>query len=231
MFWILITLVGGGLVLLVANDSAGQTFGIANGDFARMISLGAFGILVGAGLLSRRVPLSEAARNIALWLLAAGVLVAGYQYRYELQDAASRVTAGLVPGSPISLTDAEGRDTVYLDRAPNGHFQARAMIDGAPVQLVVDTGASATMLTAADARSIGIDPEGLSYWVTVTTANGSAQAARVQAREIAVGAIARRDVTMLVARPGALDQSLLGMNFIGTLSGFDMRGERLILRD
>lgn len=231
VFWLLIALVGGGLALLLANDSAGQTFGMDNGDFAQMISLGAFGILVGTGLLSRRVPLSETARNIALWLLAAVVLVAGYQYRYELQDVASRVTAGLVPGSPISLTDAEGRDAVYLDRAPGGHFEARAVIDGAQVQLVVDTGASSTVLTAEDARRIGIDPDSLSYWVTVTTANGAAQAARVQAREIAVGAIARRDVTMLVARPGALGQSLLGMNFIGTLSGFDMRGDRLILRD
>jgi hypothetical protein len=40
-----------------------------------------------------------------------------------------------------------------------------------------------------------------------------------------------RDLPTLVAEPGRLDRSLLGMNFINTLSGFDMRGERLILRD
>ena len=37
--------------------------------------------------------------------------------------------------------------------------------------------------------------------------------------------------SLSVARAISLDRSLLGMNFIGTLSGFDMRGERLILRD
>ena len=31
----------------------------------------------------------------------------------------------------------------------------------------------------------------------------------------------------MVAEDGALDQSLLGMTFISTLSGFDMRGDRL----
>jgi aspartyl protease family protein len=38
-------------------------------------------------------------------------------------------------------------------------------------------------------------------------------------------------VPVLIAEPGRLETSLLGMNFIGTLSGFDMRGQRLILRD
>jgi aspartyl protease family protein len=36
---------------------------------------------------------------------------------------------------------------------------------------------------------------------------------------------------LLVAEDGRLGQSLLGMNFIGTLSGFDVRGDRLVLRD
>ena len=36
---------------------------------------------------------------------------------------------------------------------------------------------------------------------------------------------------VMVAAPGMLEQSLLGMNFISSLSGFDMRGDRMILRD
>ncbi|TIU69747.1 MAG: TIGR02281 family clan AA aspartic protease, partial [Mesorhizobium sp.] len=39
------------------------------------------------------------------------------------------------------------------------------------------------------------------------------------------------DMTVMVAAPGMLEQSLLGMNFIGSLSGFDVRGDRMILRD
>ena len=48
---------------------------------------------------------------------------------------------------------------------------------------------------------------------------------------VAVGGIVRKNLPLLVAESGRLDQSLLGMNFIGTLSGFDVRGDRLVLRD
>jgi aspartyl protease family protein len=58
-----------------------------------------------------------------------------------------------------------------------------------------------------------------------------ALAASARAREIAVGDIVRRNQTVLVVADGSLAQSLLGMNFISSLSGFDMRGDRLILRD
>ena len=52
-----------------------------------------------------------------LWLLVVLVLVAGYQYRYELQDVASRVTAGTtIPTvGEVSLTAAyEAEEFVFL---------------------------------------------------------------------------------------------------------------------
>ena len=64
-----------------------------------------------------------------------------------------------------------------------------------------------------------------------TLTNGTARAAATRAAELTVGAIVRRNVTVLVTPDGSLGQSLLGMNFISTLSGFDMRGDRLVLRD
>lgn len=231
LLWIPLLLLGGGLVLLIANDSAGTVFGIENHRFARLLALGVLGVLVGTGLLRRRMPLTETVRNIGVWVLVALLLVAGYQFRYELQDVASRVSAGLVPGSPISTVDAEGRESVYVERMPGGHFETRASVNGVAVSVIIDTGASATVLTAEDASRIGLDPERMSFWIPVATANGATQAARARIRELGVGAITRRDVSVLVARPGALERSLLGMNFIGSLSGFDMRGDRLILRD
>jgi aspartyl protease family protein len=129
------------------------------------------------------------------------------------------------------MTDSDGRAMVALDKMSNGHFEVRATFDGKPVQLMVDTGASSTVLTASDAARIGFDPASLTYSVPVMTANGAAQAARVTVGEIAIGGITRRNVPVLVANGNGLGQSLLGMNFIGTLSGFDIRGDRLVLRD
>jgi aspartyl protease family protein len=113
----------------------------------------------------------------------------------------------------------------------DGHFLARGLVNGTPVTMLVDTGASSTVLTANDARRAGIDIAALSFTVPITTANGPATAARATVREIRVGEIARHDMTVLVAGPAMLGQSLLGMSFINTLSGFDMRGDRLTLID
>lgn len=229
--WLVLGALGLGLIILIVNDDSGTVLGLSSDGFARLLYLGVLGAVLGAGILGSGIGLGNAARSIAIWLGVIMLLVGGYQYRYELQDIASRVTAGLVPGSPLSISDSDGRSAVMIDRMSSGHFEVRASLNGTLVNFLIDTGASGTVLSAADASRIGFDPDALSYDVPVMTANGLAHAARVTADEIRVGDIVRSRVPVLVAQAGRLEQSLLGMNFIGTLSGFDMRGERLILRD
>ncbi|TPL52970.1 TIGR02281 family clan AA aspartic protease [Mesorhizobium sp. B2-4-2] len=231
LFWILMLVIGVGAVLLMFNDSAGNTLGVENDDFGRLIWLGAFGALIGAGLLRSGRPLGAMARNLGAWAAITLALIAGYQYRYELQDFASRVTAGLVPGSPLALGIEDGHATVTLDKADNGHFEARILINGAPVRTVVDTGATSTVLTSQDAQAAGINPAALDFTIPVSTANGTARAAAVKTNELAIGGIVRKNMPVMVAAPGMLGQSLLGMNFISSLSGFDVRGDRMTLRD
>ena len=43
-----------------------------------------------------------------------------------------------------------------LARAPNGHFYAEGNVNGQPVRLVVDTGATTVALSMADAQRIGV---------------------------------------------------------------------------
>jgi len=231
LFWILMLVIGAGLVLLMLNDSAGSTFGVDNYDFGQLIWLGAFGALVGAGILRSGRPLGDMARNLGTWAAIVLALIAGYQYRYELQDIASRVSAGLIPGSPLALGVDNGRPTVTLDKADNGHFEARIMVNGTPIRAVVDTGATSTVLTSEDAQAAGFNPAALSFTIPVSTANGMARAAAVKTDEVAIGGIVRKDMPVMIAAPGMLAQSLLGMNFMGSLSGFDVRGDRMILRD
>lgn len=229
--WLILAVIGLALILLIANHSSGSTFGIENHDFSRLVWLGLFAAVIGAGLLRSGRPLGQLASNLGAWAVIVLALVAAYQYRYELQDIASRVTAGLVPGSPLALGEKDGRAMVALEKASNGHFQARVSINGRPILAVVDTGATSTVLTADDAVAAGFNPAALSYTVPVSTANGPTSAAVVRADTMSIGAIERRNMTLLVAAPGSLQQSLLGMNFIGSLSGFDVRGDRMILRD
>jgi len=231
LFWIVIAVIAAGMALLMFNDSAGRTFGMDNNDFGRLIWVGVLVMVIGASLLRSGRPMGDMARNLGVWAAFVLVLIAGYQYRYELQDVANRVTAGLVPGSPLALGVENGRPTVTLDKADNGHFEARILVNGTPVRAVVDTGATSTVLTAEDAQAAGFNPAALSYSVDVSTANGMARAATVRTDEVAIGGIVRKDMPVMVAAPGMLEQSLLGMNFISSLSGFDVRGDRMILRD
>ena len=231
LFWIVMAVIGIGLVLLMLNNSAGRTFGINNDDFGQLIWLGVLATVIGASLLRSGRPLGDMARNLGVWAALVLVLIAGYQYRYELQDVASRVTAGLVPGSPLALGIDNGRATVTLDKADNGHFEARILVNGTPVRAVVDTGATSTVLTAEDAQAAGFNPATLNFTIPVSTANGMARAAAVRTNDVAIGGISRKDMSVMVAAPGMLGQSLLGMNFISSLSGFDVRGDRMILRD
>jgi aspartyl protease family protein len=231
LLWVLLAIIAATAILLIFNNSAGSTFGIENHDFSQLVWLGLFAVVIGAGLLRSHRSMGSMARQFGGWILIVLALIAGYQYRYELQDVASRVTAGLVPGSPLALGTEDGRATVALDKANNGHFEARIEVNGKPIRAVVDTGATSTVLAAPDARAVGINPDQLRYTVPVSTANGRTEAAAVRVSEIGIGAIVRHDKTVLVAAPGTLGTSLLGMDFIGSLSGFDVRGDRMILRD
>ena len=115
------------------------------------------------------------------------------------------------------------------NRRLSGEFAVAAKVNGARVTFLFDTGASVVVLTAADARRAGIDTRGLDFDVPVTTANGAAMAAEVRLDSIEVGPIVMRNVRALVARPGALEESLLGMSFLERLKSYAVERGRLIL--
>jgi aspartyl protease family protein len=64
----------------------------------------------------------------------------------------------------------------------------------------------------------------------VITANGTTYAAHVRLRSVALGSIVVDRVDALVAPPGALKESLLGMNFLNRLRSYEFSGDFLTLR-
>lgn len=232
MLMVIFAILGGGLALLLYNNSAGQTFGLANDDFAHIVQLAAIAALLSAGILAgRRGRLPEILRNIAIWLVVALVLVAGYVYRDDFHRFGTRITAGLIPGTPVVMTTSEGGEEVVIYRARNGHFQARVAVDGKTIPMLVDTGASSIVLSWQDAQALGLDPESLSYTVSVMTANGRASAAPVRLAQVGIGPIQRENLRALVAERGKLGESLLGMSFLSTLGSLQMQTDQLRLRD
>src|SRR4051794_20615615 len=89
------------------------------------------------------------------------------------------------------LRGASGADgePAHLAKAPDGHFWADAMIDGRPIHLLVDTGASSVSLTPQDAERLGLYTGGLLFDRTVRTADGDSLAARVKLHSVSIGGV------------------------------------------
>jgi aspartyl protease family protein len=86
------------------------------------------------------------------------------------------------------------------------------------------------VLTHDAARAAGLPLEMLNYSVQVDTANGRAHAAAVTLDRLVVGDIIERSVPALIAQPGQLRTSLLGMSFLNRLESWEVRGDRLMMR-
>lgn len=117
--------------------------------------------------------------------------------------------SGHGPGS--SPSPASSSDVV-IARSGDHHYYADATVNGAPVRFMIDTGASETALTEADARQIGIavDPE--NYEVVGDGPSGIVRGQYVQLKSIDVGHFRQRDVRALVMQGAPV--SLLGQPFL-----------------
>ena len=119
--------------------------------------------------------------------------------------------------------------TVTLNPNPYGHYIVQADIGGAAVELLTDTGATYVALNYETALQLGFTPQTLRFTSRSSTANGIARVAPVTLDYIRIGSILVRDVKAVIAEPGKMTQNLLGMSFINRLSGFELRGGRLLM--
>lgn len=91
MFWIVMGILGIGILILVFNDSAGQVAGVNNYDFARFVQLGALAVVFGAAILARGRPAGHSLRQMAVWLVIFLAIMVAYQFAGEY---------GWLPGEP-----------------------------------------------------------------------------------------------------------------------------------
>ena len=118
---------------------------------------------------------------------------------------------------------------VVLASDPRGHFVSTARINGRRVEVMVDTGASVVALSAKTARRLGVLPAKSAYGLSMTTANGAIETAPIVLSEIKLGNITVRNVNAVVFPGNGLGVNLLGMSFLGRLSGFEIEKGELVL--
>lgn len=230
-FYLLLGILAVGLAMLILNHDSGRTMGMDNNDFGRFVTLSAIATMMAAGVLAGRRQWGDSLRQAGLWLLIILVLVTGYLYRYDVMELGNRLTAGLIPGRAVVTTSASGEQMLVIHKGVGGHYEADVTIDGTPLRMLVDTGASSVVLSYEDAMRLGINADNLVFSIDVSTANGRARAAPVTLREVAIGPILRGTVRGMVTEQGRLEQSLLGMSFLETLGSIEITRDELRLKD
>lgn len=229
MKWLLpLAAIGGALAALLLTPTDQPILGLSHSEFARA----SLGVVILIALLTagaRRAGPGGVARIVGgaiTWLLLTLALTGVYAYRFELSDVADRVMAEL---SPSDAQIGRGGE-VIIKRRLSGEFIVPAKINDVAIPCLFDTGASTLVLRAQDATKIGIDASKLEFDVGVVTANGAAMAAPVRIDRVAVGPIVARNVRALVAKPGALSESLLGMSFLEKLDSYGVEKGKLVLK-
>ena len=130
------------------------------------------------------------------------------------------------PNVEVASQQGNGFIEVKLIGNAQGHFVASGLINGRPVEFMLDTGATDVAIPAEVAKDLRLE-EG--FGVTLSTANGLSQGYRTRIDRLQLGDIVLRDVRALVAPGLHGDQVLLGMSALNKLE-FTQRGGTMLLR-
>ena len=188
-----------------------------DGDvFARVAYLGIVLVaLLGWVLVEYRGRLGFAARSAMAW----GMIFVGVAAGYGLWgDIRGQVL-------PVQVVTEGGR--IEVPRAGDGHYYLTLRIDGVEVEFLADTGATTVVLSDSDARNLGIDPDKLAYLGEADTANGTVLTANVSLKDVELGPFRDAKIRASVTK-GAMEGSLLGMNYLG-LFRIEIDQDKMIL--
>ena len=183
----------------------------------QLVYLGLLGTAIGgAFLVANRDNLGKTVQQGAIWALIFVGVIGAYGLWEDIQrDVTTRQAI-------ISETQIE------VPRSADGHYYLTLDVNDVPLRFVVDTGASQVVLSQADARRIGLDPETLGFFREASTANGMVRTAPVVLDRVSLGQITDSQLPAVV-NGGDMEDSLLGMTYLGRFARIEIAGDRLVL--
>ena len=110
--------------------------------------------------------------------------------------------------TPLALASVAKGDTASVKREWDGHFRAYANVNGNPVEMLVDTGASLVLLTWEDAQSAGLDMNALNFNAPILTANGRSHVATIELDSVTIGGAWSAELTTPTLGPSRNSVSL-----------------------
>ncbi|XDA99614.1 TIGR02281 family clan AA aspartic protease [Sulfitobacter sp. LCG007] len=172
-------------------------------NIGRLVYLALLGLVLAGWFVSQaRSSLNKTLQQAAAWGLIFIGMIAVVGLWQDIQDSVR-------PRQTVFSDE----NRIVVPRERDGHYYIRAEVNGAPIDFVVDTGASGMVLAQEDARRAGLDPEGLDYLGRAMTANGEVRTAPVRIASMTLGPVTDHDLPAVV-NGGEMRQSLLGMEYL-----------------
>jgi aspartyl protease family protein len=135
--------------------------------------------------------------------------------------------AGVMSGLGLDRQEVVGRE-VRIRMSGDGHFWARAKLNGVERRMLIDSGATMTTMSPRTAAAAGVEASAGLAPILLKTANGVTKAETGTLAEMRLGPITARDLKIVVA-PGLGDVDVIGMNFLSKLQSWRVEGRTLVL--
>lgn len=167
-------------------------------------------------------------------LCVAAALLGSFSLLARFPEAATVAAAPAGAAQDIPSPQPEKRQTsgyreALLEADGRGQYATDALVNGTSVRMLVDTGASDVVVSAATAARLGLQiAKGPAR--AVQTANGRSRAWPTLLTHVSFGGLYLSDVEALVLAPEAGEVNLLGESFLRRLLSVEQRDGMLILR-
>jgi aspartyl protease family protein len=176
-------------------------------------------------------------KSLILFALAAvGAALLAPSYLDRIATALSQPAPETAPAAPAEEAAskpverlASGYRETAIEADPHGQYTTDALVNGSPVRIMIDTGATFVAVSASTAARLGLVPGPGPRW-TIKTANGQSVASPVTLDSVSFGGLYMSNVQALILAEEAGDVNLLGASFLKRLVSVEQRNGMLILR-
>jgi aspartyl protease family protein len=137
--------------------------------------------------------------------------------------------AAEAPSPTQPRRQSSGYREALFEADQHGQYAAEVSINGVPVRMLVDTGATQVCVSASTARRLGLSPSG-GRTLLIQTANGQSTASPTTLRSLSFDGLYMNDVEAIILAPEAGEVNLLGESFLKRLVSVEQHNGALILR-